>query len=400
MALFGRDALLTAYATIHLSQTATRNVLRALAGHQADGFDDFRDAEPGKILHELRVGELALRGEVPHSPYYGTVDATPLFPILLHEHRRWTADDSLALELEGAARRALAWLLDHADRVNGYVAYGSRSPQGLENQGWKDSDGCILFRDGREAEGPIALCEVQGYAYDACLRAAELAEDVWDDTPFATGLRQEAADLRERFDRDFWVEDRGHYALALDGEGRRVDSLTSNVGHLLWSGIVPEERAATLAGHLLGDGLYSGFGVRTMAGGEGGYDPEGYHTGTVWPHDNALVAMGLARYGFREEANRIVLGLLDAAPRFGHRLPEVFAGYSRQERPEPVPYPTACSPQAWAAAAVPLLVRAVLGLEPDAQERRLRLDPALPEGVGHIELRGVPASGERHDVGA
>jgi len=400
MALFGRDALLTAYATVHLSQEPARNVLQALARHQAAAFDDYRDAEPGKILHELREGELARLGEVPHSPYYGTVDATPLFLILLHEHRRWTADDALALELEGAARRALDWLLDHADTMDGYVAYEKRSSRGLVNQGWKDSDGCILFRDGREAAGPIALCEAQGYAYDAYLRTAELAGEVWGDEPLAGRLRREARDLRERFDRDFWVEDRGHYALALDGEGRRVDSLTSNVGHLLWSGIVPEGRAKGLAGHLLGDRLFSGFGVRTMATGEGGYDAEGYHTGTVWPHENALISLGLARYGFREEANRIALALLDAAPSFDGRLPELYAGYDRAQRPEPVPYPTACSPQAWAAATVPLLVRVLLGLEPDSRERRLRTDPVLPEGVGKLRLRGVPAFGERHEVGA
>ncbi|QIN80283.1 hypothetical protein GBA65_19120 [Rubrobacter marinus] len=400
MALFGRDALLTAYATVVLGQGPARSVLRALARLQSEGFDDYRDAEPGKIPHESRLGELAALGEVPHSPYYGTVDATPLFLVLLNETWRWTADDAFAREMEGPARRALAWLREHGDSDgDGYVDYLSRSERGLKNQGWKDSDRCILFRSGREARGPVALCEVQGYAYDALLRGAELAEAAWHDAPLARELRREAAELEARFNEDFWIEEGGYYALALDGEGRRVDSLTSNAGHLLWSGIVPRERAGSLADHLLGEGLFGGFGIRTMAEGQGGYDPEGYHTGAVWPHDNALIAHGLSRYGLREEAGRVALALLDAAPSFGHRLPEVFAGYSRRDRPEPVPYPTSCSPQAWAAAVAPLLVRAVLGLEPDRARRRLVRGWDPLQGVGRLGLRGVPAFGGRHDVG-
>jgi glycogen debranching enzyme len=286
--------------------------------------------------------------------------------------------------------------LEHA-AANGYVGYEARSERELKNQGWKDSDDCILFRDGSEAEGPISLCEVQGYTYDAYTRTAELAETVWDDAGLANELRQKAGDLKERFNQDFWMEDGGYYALALDGEGRRVDSLTSNIGHLLLSGIVPRSRARAVVDHLLGKRLMSGFGVRTMAEGEGGYNPQGYHTGTVWPHDNSLIAYGLSRYGFRAEAGRIALALLDAAPHFDHRLPEVFTGYSRKECPVPVPYLTSCSPQAWAAGTVPLLLRAMLGVEPEPRERRLLMDPALPGGVS-VELSGVPAFGDRHDL--
>ncbi|MDQ3737051.1 MAG: amylo-alpha-1,6-glucosidase [Actinomycetota bacterium] len=398
VALFGRDALITAFQTMFLDQEPARNVLRALASYQATGRDDFRDAEPGKILHELRRGELSSFGEVPHSPYYGTVDATPLFLVLLHEVWRWTADDDFARELEAPARGALGWLLEHTD-ANGYVDYEARSERGLKNQGWKDSGDCILFRDGAEAKGPISLCEVQGYAYDAYTRTAELAGAAWDDSGLTHELRQKAASLKERFDRDFWVEDGGYYALALDGEGRRVDSLTSNIGHLLLSGIVPESKARAVADHLLGERLMSGFGIRTMAEGEGGYNAEGYHTGSVWPHDNSLIAYGLSRYGFREEACLIALAILDAAPRFDYRLPEVFAGYSRKERPAPVPYPTSCRPQAWAAGAVPLLLRAMLGVEPEPRERRLLTDPALLGGVS-AELSGVPAFGGQHDLRA
>lgn len=399
MALFGRDALITAFQTMSVTPEPAKNTLRALARYQAGGFNDFRDVEPGKVLHELRFGELAFFGEIPHSPYYGTVDATPLFLILLHEVWRWTADDGFVRELEAPARRALEWLRKHSDtNGDGYVDYEARSRGGLKNQGWKDSANSMLFRSGERAEGPIAPCEVQGYAYDVYLRIAELAEVAWGDARLAQELRGEALDLKARFNKDFWIEEGGYYALALDGAGRRVDSLTSNIWHLLWSGIVPEGRARAVVDHLLGERLFGGFGVRTMAGGEAGYDAEGYHTGAVWPHDNSLIAFGLSRYGFREEAGRICTALLEAATHFDYRLPEVFAGYSREEFPTPVPYPTSCSLQAWAAGSVPLLLRAMLGLEPNRSNRRLLLDPVLPEGVSGIELSGVPAFGAWHDL--
>ena len=400
MALFGRDALITGYQTMMLGPEPAKNALRALAGYQAKERDDFRDAEPGKIPHELRRGELAFFGEIPHSPYYGTADATPLFLILLHEVWRWSGDADLVREMEGAARRALGWILDHADRVDGYVSYASRSAAGLKNQGWKDSANSMLFRDGAYAEEPVAPCEVQGYVYDSFVRSAELAERVWGDTNQAVKLRADARGLRERFDRDFWMEDRGHYALALDGVGRQVDSLASNAGHLLWSGIVPGERARAVAGRLMGEEFFSGWGVRTMAEGEGCYDPGSYHNGSIWPHDNALIACGLKRYGFREEANRVAVALLEAAGHFDHRLPEVFAGYPRSETHEPVELPRSCSPQAWAAGTVVLLVRAMLGVEPDPERRRLLLAPALPEHVSRLRLDGTPAFGERRVIEA
>ena len=399
MTLFGRDALITGYQAMILTPEPAKNTLRVLAARQAVGRDDFRDAEPGKVLHEVRHGELAYFGESPETPYYGTVDATPLFLVLLHEVWCWTADDEFARELEGAARRALDWILRHADRANGYVAYATRSTAGLQNQGWKDSSDSMLFRDGSPAETPIAPCEVQGYVYDALLRTAELAEWVWRDDEAAAELRAEADDLRERFQRDFWMEDRGYYALAIDGEGRQVDSITSNAGHLLWNGIVPREKARRVADWLVGKELFSGWGVRTMAEGEAGYAPDSYHDGSVWPHDNALIAAGLRRYGFREEANRITVALLEAAPYFDYRLPEVFAGYPRSEDDEPIEYPLSCSPQAWAAGTVPLLVRAMLGLEPEPGRKRLLSDPVLPPGVGDLRLSGVPAFGERYDAG-
>jgi glycogen debranching enzyme len=401
MALFGRDTLIAAFQTVHLGSELAKDTLRALARRQATDFDDFRDAEPGKILHELRFGELAHFGEVPHSPYYGTVDATPLFLVLLHEVWRWTADEEFARELEGPARRALEWIQHHADTDgDGYADYRMRSSRGLHNQGWKDSDNSVLYADGTQAEPPIALCEAQGYIYDALMRSAELAERVWQDAGLARRLRDSAADLQSRFDRDFWVEGRGgYYALALDGAGRKVDSVTSNMGHLLWSGIVPEERSRAVADRLMEEAMFSGWGVRTMSEEDGGYNPVEYHNGTVWPHDNSLIAYGLYRYGYRAEANRISTALVESARYFDYRLPEVFAGYRREETRFPVEYPSTCSPQGWAAGTPPLLVRAMLGLEPDPESRKLVLDPKLPDAVSTLHLENVPAFGELRTVG-
>jgi glycogen debranching enzyme len=396
MALFGRDSLITTYQTMILGPGPAESTLRALAKHQATERDDFRDAEPGKILHELRVGELAFFNEIPQTPYYGTADATPLFLILLHEVWRWGGDAGFVRDMEGAARRALDWVLHHADRIEGYVAYTTRSSAGLQNHGWKDSANSVLFRDGSRAEGPIAPCEVQGYVYDAYRRTAELAELVWEDKDLARELRVEAEALKVRFDQDFWMEGRSYYALALDGAARRVDSVTSNAGHLLWSGIVPAEKARLVADRLVGEELFCGWGIRTMAAGEGGYDPASYHNGSVWPHDNALIACGLRRYGFREEATRLASALLDAAPHFDHRLPEVFAGYSKEEVRKPVELPKSCNPQAWAAGTVPLLVRAMLGAEPDPKSRSLATNAVLPGGTRSLHLEGVPAFGERY----
>lgn len=400
MALFGRDSLITACQAMILSPEPARNVLRALARHQATGRDDFTDAEPGKIAHEFRRGEMAFFGEIPETPYYGTVDATPLFLVLLHEVWRWTGDTGFIWEMEEAARHALAWCLEHSDRVNGYVAYESRSAASLRNLSWKDSDDSMLFRDVSLAEGPIAPVEIQDYVYDAYVRTAELAEKVWEDTGLAASPRERAWDLKSRFNRDFWMEDRGYYALALGGAGRRIDSITSNPGHLLWSGIVPPEKARAVADVLMSEELFGGWGVRTMAAGEGGYDPSSYHNGSIWPHDNALIAYGLRRNGFRDGANRIAVALLEAAPHFDYRLPEVFGGYRREEGKAPVEYPTSCSPQAWAAGTVPLLVRAMLDVEPDPDGLSLRADPAPPEGVKDLRLDGVPAFGELISVGA
>jgi glycogen debranching enzyme len=328
--------------------------------------------------------------ERPHSPYFGSADTTPLFLILLDEFERWSGNSELVRQLEHEARAALSWIDEYGDRDgDGYVEYQTRNAQtGLENQCWKDSWNSILFSDGSMSRLPRATCEIQGYVYDAKLRSARLARLFWNDSALAERLEREAEELKLRFNRDFWVEGRQFFALALDGDKRQVDSLTSNIGHLLWSGIADEEKALACVRHLMGDRLFSGWGVRTMAEGEGGYNPVGYHVGTVWPHDNSIIAWGLRRYGYRREAAHIALAILEAAQYFHGRLPEAFAGYPRALTSYPVEYPTACSPQAWATGAPLLLLRAMLGMQPIGGQ--LLVDPAVPRQIERLEILGIP----------
>jgi glycogen debranching enzyme len=400
MAIFGRDTLITSYQALPVGPELARGALFALAQLQGTKTDDFADEEPGKILHEIRFGELTVIGDRPHRPYYGTADATPLWLVLLSEYWRLTGDDDAVRALRSHAEWALAWIDVHGDTDgDGYVEYATRSSQGLRNQGWKDSDVAVCFSDGTLAEPPIALCEVQGYVYDAKVRAAELAERVWDDAAMAMRLQEQARSLFDRFNRDFWVDARGgYYAEALDRDKRPVDSLTSNVGHLLWSGIVPTDRSDAVVRRLFSDSMYSGWGVRTMSSDDAGYNPIAYHNGTVWPHDNSLISSGLARYGFREEANRIAVAMFEAAAHTSFRLPEVFAGYRRSDSRFPVRYPTASSPQAWATAAPFLWLRTMLGLE--VRDGEATVDPVMPEVCGRISFRGVHALGRRFDVEA
>ncbi len=398
MTMFGRDSILTSLQALPFTPELAATTLRALGDWQGIAVDDFRDEDPGRILHEMRYGELTAFEERPHSPYYGSADATPLFVVLLDEYERWTGDRALVRELEVESRAALNWIDEYADlQGDGYVWYERRNKKtGLENQCWKDSWDSISFRDGRIPGFPRATCELQGYAYDAKLRGARLARLVWKDTALAERLEQEAADLKRRFNRDFWVEDGEYFALALDPEGEQVDALTSNNGHLLWSGIVDKSKAKAVAGHLLGSRLFSGWGVRTLAEGEGRYNPIGYHVGTVWPFDNSFIAWGLRRYGFKDEAAVIAAGILDAAEFFEGRLPEAFGGYERSETRYPVQYPTACSPQAWSTGAPLLLLRATLGLEPEGEH--LVVDAALPSAIGHLELLDIPGRWGRIDA--
>src|SRR6266545_1724021 len=398
MAVFGRDSLITSFQALPFTPELAATTLRLLALLQGRVDDPFRDQEPGKILHEFRLGELTAFEERPHSPYYGSADTTPLFLVLLEEYERWTGDTALVRVLECEARAAIAWIDHHGDRDgDGYIEYERRNKEtGLENQCWKDSWDSIAFADGTLAPTPRATCELQGYAYDARRRTARLAREVWGDPAWAGELEREAAELRRRFNEDFWIPERGFFALALDGQKRKVDSLTSNIGHLLWSGIADPDKAERCVRHLLGEALFSGWGVRTMASTEGSYNPIGYHVGTVWPHDNSLIAWGLRRYGYRVEAARISWAMLEAAELFHHRLPEAFAGYPRTVTKYPVEYPTACSPQAWATGAPLLFVRALLGLESDGQH--LIVDPALPKALRRLELIDIPGRWDRMDA--
>ncbi|MEV7983694.1 glycogen debranching N-terminal domain-containing protein [Micromonospora sp. NPDC085948] len=398
MTMFGRDSIFTCLQTLPFTPQLSKTTLRILASLQGSRFDDFRDEDPGRILHEMRYGETAAFEEQPHSPYYGSADATPLFVVLLDEYERWTGDVALVKELEQEARAALRWIDNYADLVgNGYIWYERRNTDtGLENQCWKDSWDSISYSDGTLPPFPRATCEVQGYAYDAKIRAARMARQFWDDPEFADQLEREAAALKERFNRDWWVADGEFYALALDPDGRQCDVLSSNIGHLLWSGIVEPERAEKIAHHLVGPRLFSGWGVRTLAEGEARYNPIGYHNGTIWPFDNSFIAWGLRRYGFAEEAATIANGILDAATYFDGRLPEAFGGYPRDLTKFPVEYPTACSPQAWSTGTPLLLLRTMLGLEP--HDGHLSVEPRLPVGMGRIEVLDIPGRWGRVDA--
>lgn len=398
MTMFGRDSIFTSLQALPFAPELAATTLTALGEWQGNGVDDFRDEDPGRILHEMRYGEMTAFEERPHSPYYGCADATPLYVVLLDEYERWTGDRKLVRALEYEARKALAWIDDYADlQGDGYIWYQRRNEKtGLENQCWKDSWDSISYRDGKLPGFPRATCELQGYAYDAKMRGARLARLVWKDPEFADALEKQAAALKRRFNRDYWVEDDEYFALALDSEGKQVDALTSNNGHLLWSGIVDRSKAKAVARHLVGPRLFSGWGVRTLADGEGRYNPIGYHVGTVWPFDNSFVASGLRRYGFKEEAARIASGILDAAEFFDGRLPEAFGGYERSATKYPVQYPTACSPQAWSTGAPLLFLRTMLGLEPEGEH--LIIDPALPLTIGRLELLDIPGRWGRIDA--
>ncbi|TWG28317.1 glycogen debranching enzyme [Micromonospora palomenae] len=390
MAIFGRDSILTSLQTLPFTPDLAATTLRLLALTQGNVLDDFREEEPGKILHELRYGETTGFEEQPHSPYYGSADSTALSVILLDEYERWTGDAATVRLLERSARAALHWIDEYGDLMgDGYVWYQRRNERnGLENQCWKDSWDSISFRDGTIAALPRATCELQGYAYDAKIRGARLAREFWNDPTYADRLERQAAELKQRFNRDFWVDDGEYYALALDGDGRQVDALSSNIGHLLWSGIVEQSRAGKIAEHLLGPRLFSGWGVRTLAEGQGRYNPIGYHVGTVWPFDNSFIAWGLRRYGFTHEAGRIAESIIDAAEFFQGRLPEAFGGYDRTLTRYPVLYPTACSPQAWSTGTPLLLLRTMLGMEPRGEHLVTR--PAVPPSMGRVQLLNIP----------
>jgi glycogen debranching enzyme len=399
-ALFGRDSLLTAYECLGVNPTLAWGVLRGLAARQGTTENEWREEEPGKILHELRVGELAGAGEIPHTPYYGSIDATPLWLVVLTYAYSWTGDLEAARALWPNALAALSWIDTYGDLDgDGYVEYRRRSPRGLDNQGWKDSWNAVVHPDGSLAEVPIALVEVQGYVYQAKSRLVRLARDLGEDE-VAERLAQEAAELKERFNRDFWMDKEGYFALALDGQKRQVATVTSNPGHCLWSGIVDDDKAARVARRLLSPGLASGWGIRSMAARQSPFDPLGYHTGTIWPHDNALIAHGLKLRGFDAESMRIIDQLSLAGAHFPlGRFPELFCGFAREEVPMPVEYPVACRPQAWSTGAPLLMLRSYGGLSADAPKKRLFIvRPQLPAWLDSIEIMGMRVGSARVDL--
>lgn len=394
MTLFGRDSLLTSWMAMIIDPDLALGTLQTLARYQGVDENPVTEEEPGRILHEMRVGETAELSLGGGRIYYGTADATPLFVMLLGELQRWGYKQGEVDALLPAADRALAWIDEHGDRDgDGYVEYERTSDRGLRNQGWKDSWDGIQFADGTIAEPPIALCEVQAYTYAALIARSHFATER-DDLDRAEELRKRAIELRDAFNRDFWLEEQGWFAVGLDRDKRPVDALTSNLGHCLWTGIVDPDKAEAVARRLVSDEMFGGWGVRTMASTSARYNPISYHTGSVWPHDNGIVVAGLMRYGFVEEAHRVMEGLVAAAPFFGNRLPELFAGFGRDELPFPVAYPTSCSPQAWAAATPLLLLRTMLRLEPDIRNGELRIAPAMPPWAGRLLLDGVPFMGE------
>ncbi|WIG60569.1 MAG: hypothetical protein OJF49_003317 [Ktedonobacterales bacterium] len=401
VALFGRDSCITAFETLAFQPALARSTLRVLAHYQGTRHNAYEDEEPGKILHELRVGETANLHEIPMTPYYGSVDSTMWFLMLLEQYVRWTGDVGLFVELRENVERALDWM-DHNEKtstLNGFFTYGTKSERGFVNQGWKDSDNAIVNTDGSLVQPPVALVEVQGYAYRTWHRIAGLLRDLGE-AQRAAPLEQRAEALKRRFNDAYWMEEQRYYALAIERGGKRSEAIASNAGHTLFTGIVPDERAKAIAERLLESDMFCGWGIRTLAETEAAYNPLDYQVGSVWPHDNALIALGLRHWGFAEQMERVFTGIFQAATHFPHfRLPEVFDGFSRDQYRRPVTYPVACSPQAWAAGALPLLLQSALGLEPHALFKTLHITrPHLPEWLTTVTVRGLHVGQARVDL--
>ncbi len=389
MALFGRDSLLTAWSLLPWDKSLAAGTLQTLASWQGTEVDADSEEEPGRILHEVRWGPASAFALGGRKAYYGTADATPLFVMLLGELQRWGYKDAVIAELLPHADRALEWIEQYGDADgDGFVEYCRKTSHGLANQGWKDSWDGINFADGTIAEPPIALAEVQGYVYAAYVARAQLAAAAGHPAG-ARHWRKKAKQLKRAFNEQFWLPERGWFAVGLDRDKRPIDALTSNMGHCLWTGIVDNDKAASVARHLMSPDMFSGWGIRTLATSMGAYNPMSYHNGSVWPHDNAICAAGLMRYGFAEPAQRVTEAILDAAEHFGHRLPELFCGFSRPDFGAPVPYPTSCSPQAWAAAAPLLLVHTLLRFAPDMSSGQLWCAPVVPERYLPMRVGGL-----------
>ncbi len=395
MTIFGRDSLLTSWMILPLDPSLALGTLRTLASLQGTKVDPATEEQPGKILHEMRFGMQASLWLGGSSVYYGSIDATPLFVMLLGELRRWGLSRRVVDELLPFADRALDWIVNHGDADgDGFVEYARTTELGLANQGWKDSFDGITFADGAIAEPPIALAEVQGYVYAAFLAKSHFCSER-EDAEGAAYWGGKADRLKEEFNRAFWMPDKGYFALGLDKDKRQIDSLASNMGHCLWTGIIDAGKASAVARNLTGPEMFSGFGIRTLGSSCGAYNPMSYHNGSVWPHDNAICAAGLMRYGFVREAQQVSLAILEAAEWFGGRLPELFCGFDRTEFSEPVYYPTSCSPQAWASAAPFLLLRTLLRFDPSVPNGMLWCDPALPAAFLPLHIESMHVAGAR-----
>jgi glycogen debranching enzyme len=389
--VFGRDSIISAFQSLLLNPQLAKDSLRVLARYQGKAVNDWRDEEPGKILHEYRTGEMTRSGEMPFSPYYGSIDATPLFLVLLSETFNWTADDTLVRELLPAALRALDWIENYGDLDgDGFVEYKRRSSRGLTNQGWKDSWDANMHRDGSVADPPIALVEVQGYVYEAQYRMSQLLRQ-FGQSSRADQLKRRASELAKKIEKTFWMQGEDFYAMALDQDKRQLQVISSNAGHLLFTRTVSKERARVLVNRIMQEDMHSGWGLRTLSRNERVFNPLSYHRGSVWPHDSSLIAHGMALYGFRAEVNSILCSLYQAALNFrDYRLPELFCGVQRREHDEPVHYPVSCSPQAWASGAFFLLLTSILGIRPSAHRKELNIvNPMLPDFLEELRLRDL-----------
>ena len=389
--IFGRDSIIASYQALSLNPQLAMDTLRVLARYQGTEHNDWRDEEPGKILHELRNGEMTRSGEMPFGPYYGSVDATPLFLILLSETYNWTADDELMRELLPAAYRALDWIDRYGDLDgDGFIEFLRRSPKGLVNQGWKDSWDANMRSDGSIARPPLALVEVQGYVYEAKYRMASLLRS-FGDTARAERLRKEAADLAKHLEKAFWMGEAGYYAMALDDKKRQLEVISSNAGQLLFTRVLTRDRARAVVSRLMHEDMFTGWGWRTLASSERVFNPLSYHRGSVWPHDNSLIAHGMALNEFRRPVLRVLTAMFQAALNFrDYRLPELFCGVQRRENDEPVHYPVSCSPQAWASGALLLILASVLGIRPSAPRKELNIvNPELPDWLDHLHIRNL-----------
>ncbi|HEX8600497.1 MAG TPA: glycogen debranching N-terminal domain-containing protein [Chloroflexia bacterium] len=399
--LFGRDASVVAIQTMPYGPNMARETLQLLARYQATEVDEYRDAEPGKILHEFRSGELARRGAIPQSPaYYGSIDATLLFLVMMAEYVNWSGDLELARKLKPNIDAALGWIDHYADHDgDGYLDYVGMYETGLINQGWKDAGNSVPNADGSNVVPPVAVCEVQAYLYRAWRQIAVVLRELGEHS-YADELQRRASDLHERFDRDYWSEELGCYVLALQKGGRRAEVVSSNSGQVLWGGIAKPERAARVVERLMQPDMFSGWGVRTLSSEARAYNPISYHLGSVWPHDNGLIIGGFCRYGYDAVASKILDALFAAACNFPeYRMPELFCGYQRQSERQPVRYPVACSPQAWAAGAIPHSLWTLLGLRANALNNTLRVvKPVLPLGLDWLEMKGVQVGASRVDL--